>query len=240
MGNHEIVPEKITKPIQLLAAWLIGLIIVDGAFLTAATQLNSPSWASGALIVAAIVNVPLFLTSIFLLLQTKFRPEMQEDVYYSKYLEYQQTDKSVARKAPDIEAQIENITRKIVKELGSSEELSSEPIKRILHDSEIEQITDRLAGSRSLSELFLRPQHWSALVDTYGHLPGFVEDITRLIEASIVTMVNGDYYSCKLTEFGTQVAKDAQRLGFLFAQEQTNRLFWEKEEHVHRSLQQTR
>lgn len=75
--THRIVPEKITRPIQLLAAWLTGLAIVDGAFLLAAANIPSPGWAAGALVVASIANVPLFLLSVFLL-QTKFRPEMQE------------------------------------------------------------------------------------------------------------------------------------------------------------------
>ena len=77
---------KVTKPIQLLAAWLVGLIAVNGSFLGAAAVLAKPDWASGALVVAAMVNVPLFLVCLFLL-QTKFRPEMQEDSYYSRHLE---------------------------------------------------------------------------------------------------------------------------------------------------------
>lgn len=85
-SSHKIPVEKVTKPIQLLAAWLTGLILIDAAFLTAANNLSEPVWAKGLLITAAIINVPLFLASIFLL-QTKFRPEMQEDLFYSKYLE---------------------------------------------------------------------------------------------------------------------------------------------------------
>jgi hypothetical protein len=85
-SNQKIPVEKVTKPIQLLAAWLTGLIVVNVAFLTAANTLSEPTWAKGLLIIAAVINVPLFLISIFLL-QTKFRPEMQEDSFYSKYLE---------------------------------------------------------------------------------------------------------------------------------------------------------
>lgn len=51
-----------------------------------ASNIENPAWGAGALILASVINVPLFLLSIFLL-QTKFRPEMQEDSYYSKYLE---------------------------------------------------------------------------------------------------------------------------------------------------------
>jgi hypothetical protein len=86
MRDEQIRPEKVTKPIQLLAAWLAGMILINSAFLTAARAIQKPEWAAGVLVIAAIVNVPLFLLALFLL-QTKFRPEMQEDVYYSKHLE---------------------------------------------------------------------------------------------------------------------------------------------------------
>lgn len=85
-GVHQIVPDKVTRPIQLLAAWLTGLIVINGSFLSGASFIQNPKWASGLLVVAAVCNVPIFIFSIFLL-QTKFRPEMQEDIYYSKYLE---------------------------------------------------------------------------------------------------------------------------------------------------------
>ncbi|WP_143565618.1 hypothetical protein [Stenotrophomonas maltophilia] len=86
MSESKIQPDRITKPIQLLAAWLAGLLLVNTAFLAAAGAISSPSWVRGALVIASIVNVPLFLVCLFLL-QTKFRPQMQEDSYYSKYLE---------------------------------------------------------------------------------------------------------------------------------------------------------
>src|SRR4030095_967007 len=84
--EQKIVPEKVTKPIQLLAAWLIGLIVVNGIFLTAASVMKDDSWERSALVIASIVNVPLFLASMFLL-QTRFRPELQEDLFYSQYLD---------------------------------------------------------------------------------------------------------------------------------------------------------
>jgi hypothetical protein len=83
---NRIEPHRITKPMQLLAAWLVGLIIVDGAFLAASVQMSVGSWERGVLVVAAIANVPVFLFALFLL-QTRFRPELQEDSYYSQYLD---------------------------------------------------------------------------------------------------------------------------------------------------------
>jgi len=88
--EQKIHPEKITKPFQLLPAWLVGLILVNGSLLATAIMLKDPAWVAPMLVIAAIVNVPIFLVAIFLL-QTKFRPQMQEDTFYSKYLENQNT-----------------------------------------------------------------------------------------------------------------------------------------------------
>ena len=102
--DHNIQPDRITKPIQLLAAWLAGLLAIDSCFLIAAARLPVDSWASQALTVAAIVNVPLFLLAVFLL-QTKFRPELQEDLYYSSYIS-QKTNVSVQVPKIEIEAAV--------------------------------------------------------------------------------------------------------------------------------------
>lgn len=80
-----IKPERITTPIQLLGAWLAGLLSIDACFLFAASNMDQGSWESATLTIAAIVNVPLFIGAVFLL-QTRFRPELQEDSYYSSYL----------------------------------------------------------------------------------------------------------------------------------------------------------
>ncbi|QRF61712.1 hypothetical protein [Variovorax paradoxus] len=85
MAEHQISPEKVTKPIQLLAAWLVGLILVNASFLFSAQKITNPSWAGAVLVIAAVTNVPVFIAALFLL-QTKFRPQMQEDSYYSQYL----------------------------------------------------------------------------------------------------------------------------------------------------------
>lgn len=85
MDQTPVKPERITKPIQLLGAWLAGLLAIDSCFLFAAASLRPGSWEAQALIIAAIVNVPIFLVAVFVL-QTRFRPELQEDSYYSTYL----------------------------------------------------------------------------------------------------------------------------------------------------------
>jgi tetratricopeptide (TPR) repeat protein len=84
MHNEQIHPERITRPVQLLAAWLIALIAVDTAFLAAARWITTPP-VPLLLTIAAVANVPLFVVGIFVLL-TRFRAQMQEDVFYSQYV----------------------------------------------------------------------------------------------------------------------------------------------------------
>ncbi|MBH0087099.1 hypothetical protein I6E84_12830 [Psychrobacter sp. SCQQ22] len=86
MSEQRINPHQVTKPIQLLAAWLVGLILINGSFLGAAHLITTPDWVPGLLVFAAVINVPVFLGLIFFL-QTKFRAELQEDTFYSKHLE---------------------------------------------------------------------------------------------------------------------------------------------------------
>ena len=62
------------------------MIAIDGSFLVAAANIESPSWASSVLVIAAVLNVPVFIASLFIL-QTKFRPQIQDDEYFSRYLE---------------------------------------------------------------------------------------------------------------------------------------------------------
>jgi hypothetical protein len=85
MADAQIQPHRITKPIQLLAVWMLGLVILDGTFLGAARFLEKPEWLPPVLVISAVAFVPLFLIALFLL-QTKFRPQLQEDVYYAEWL----------------------------------------------------------------------------------------------------------------------------------------------------------
>src|SRR6266404_4995027 len=85
MADPQIQPHRITKPIQLLAVWMTGLVLLVSSFLAAAGLLKEPHWLPPFLAIAAVALVPLFLGLLFLL-QTKFRPQLQEDVYYSVWL----------------------------------------------------------------------------------------------------------------------------------------------------------
>lgn len=89
MKGHKIEAHKITKPIQLMAVWFVALFLVDSVFLTAAAKISEPAWIRPTLIISAVAFVPLFLAGVFLM-QTVFRKELQEDQYYSEWLERQE------------------------------------------------------------------------------------------------------------------------------------------------------
>jgi hypothetical protein len=73
--DKKILPPIVTKPVQLLIAWFVGLIVLDAAFLVVAVALRG-GWAANTLIIAAVSNVPLFLTGLFLL-RVKFSSEFK-------------------------------------------------------------------------------------------------------------------------------------------------------------------
>ena len=85
LDEPRLQPDKVTRPIQLLAAWLVGLILIDGIFLETALRLDAGAWERSGLVVAAILNVPVFLAALFTL-QTRFRAELQDDAHYERYL----------------------------------------------------------------------------------------------------------------------------------------------------------
>lgn len=89
MGQGGIEPDKITKPIQLVAAWFAALVLLVGSFITASRLARDPSWLPVVYAVAAVAAVPLFCWLVFRL-QTRYRPELQEDLYYSKFRAEQQ------------------------------------------------------------------------------------------------------------------------------------------------------
>ncbi len=44
MAETRIEPDKITKPLQLVAAWFSALILLVGSFLGAAKTIDKPAW----------------------------------------------------------------------------------------------------------------------------------------------------------------------------------------------------
>lgn len=89
MRIPRIEPHKITRPFQLLAVWMAGLVLLVSAFLTAAGNIDHPSWLPGLFGIAAVLVVPFFVYLIFVM-QTRFREQLQGDLYYSEWLKRQE------------------------------------------------------------------------------------------------------------------------------------------------------
>lgn len=148
MQENQIKPDKITKPIQLLAAWLIGLIILTGSLLTAAATISTPSWLPAFFAISAVSIIPVFLILIFLL-QTKYRPEMQEDTFYSKYLDrntmtFEYIDKPTANNIElnNLRNEIISISEKTKNELNEVRQLIVTDGKKTKEEKAIETIIE--------------------------------------------------------------------------------------------------
>ena len=211
MSTNNLRPEKVTKPIQLLAAWLLGLVLINSSFLLAASNLTQPDWGAGALIIATIVNVPLFLISLFLL-QTKFRPEMQEDTYYSEYLQRKYNENSNAEpKEPKVD------TDKYVKEILARIEGAQQPkekekeIEEIIKRRDFENIKRQVRRSRTLSELYLHPNGWNELIDSWGEDRSFKDDLEDLQRLNLIRGSMKNLNSIRLNKFGKEIAKELEQ-----------------------------
>ncbi len=77
-----IPPHKITQPFQLLAAWMVGMILIVGELIYASLS-TTREWQSITYTVSAIILTLIFIRVIFLL-QTRFRPEMQDAQHYQE------------------------------------------------------------------------------------------------------------------------------------------------------------
>lgn len=85
MAGTKLTPEKITSPIQLMAAWFAMLILLVSVFLTAAVNISTPDWAAGVLVIFSLV-VTLIVIACVTLMLTVFRPHLQEGKEYAQWL----------------------------------------------------------------------------------------------------------------------------------------------------------
>lgn len=167
MTENKIEPHKVTKPIQLLAAWLVGLVLTNGSFLAAAIKIDSGAWERSALIVASIANVPVFLLALFLL-QTRFRAELQEDAFYADYLSKKTAEPIRIDKNTSQDIKIEELQRKVLQLSSAS----------VLNTSQQEEVSNTTSSSQALDWT-----NWSVALNR-SH-PKFTDVRTALREASI-------------------------------------------------------
>lgn len=228
MSEHQINPEKVTKPIQLLAAWLVGMIVITGSFLVGAENITSPTWASGLLVISAVATVPVFLFSLFLL-QTKFRPQMQEDVYYSKYLEWQRSDNvpSPAESKVFVEREVEQTVAELSRKFGATTGEEKSEIEEILRRGQRETLLYKHGGVRTIAELYLEPATWDAVLANYSSNQEFMREVASLIADGLVASNNENYSDLTLTDLGKEIAQLAEKEERLFSVRHKN--FWKKQ-----------
>lgn len=117
MAQGGIEPEKVTKPIQLVAAWFAALVLLVGAFLGAASVGDGPSWLPILYATAAVLMVPFFAFLVFRL-QTRYRPELQEDPYYSKWKAGQEAQHKGFRPENLLREEGKTIEKSVVEDAG--------------------------------------------------------------------------------------------------------------------------
>lgn len=85
MAGPQIIPEKVTSPFQLMAAWFVMLVLLTSVLLTAASKIEKPDWAAGYLVIFTSGLVLLVIGCVTLML-TKFRPHLQDGKEYAQWL----------------------------------------------------------------------------------------------------------------------------------------------------------
>lgn len=90
MAGTRLTPENIKSPFQLMAAWFAMLVLIVSVLLTAAANIEKPTWAAGYLVIFASVLILLVIGCVTLML-TKFRPHLQEGKEYARWLKDQNT-----------------------------------------------------------------------------------------------------------------------------------------------------
>lgn len=80
-SNIGIKPESVTQPFQLLAAWMVGLVLVVGELVYGSMHVYEKTWIPPLYAIGALSTILLFLLLIFAM-QTYFRDKMLADKYY--------------------------------------------------------------------------------------------------------------------------------------------------------------
>lgn len=85
MAGPQIIPEKVTSPFQLMAAWFVMLVLLSSVLLAAASKIERPDWAAGYLVIFTSILVIMVIGCVTLML-TKFRPHLQDGREYAEWL----------------------------------------------------------------------------------------------------------------------------------------------------------
>lgn len=124
MAGPRIIPEKVTSPFQLMAAWFVMLVLLCSVLLTAASKIEKPDWAAGYLVVFTSIVVLLVIGCVTLML-TKFRPHLQDGKEYAQWL------KDMGRYSSGIIVKEKVVLSAGIKGTSIAQELKSLPITNV-------------------------------------------------------------------------------------------------------------
>ncbi|TCD47510.1 hypothetical protein [Chlorobium sp. N1] len=90
-------PERIGKPTQLTAAQITGIVLINIVLLSVAVSIGDAPMVRMLVILGDLLITIIGLVGLFIL-QSRYRPEMQDDEHYSRYLERKMTMEYEARR----------------------------------------------------------------------------------------------------------------------------------------------
>lgn len=208
MKNQNIHAEKITRPIQFLAVWFVGLSLINGSFLATAATIGLPQWVGIVLVFASIINVLIVLRSLYIFL-TKYRPELQDDEHYALYL-----NNDMAQK--DYSLNMENKSEVLINALKENNGIKEDDIRQAVVSTELIDLAHKHGYKRTIFELFQRQKEWGKIVSQFGHANGFEEELESLKQEGLIEFDGNDPKSASLTILGKQVAQKALEIGKLY------------------------
>lgn len=193
--SFSIHPERITKPFQVLAAWLGTLVMVNGSFLYTATVIQS-KWLPHVLVIAAVINVWVFLWTMYNM-QTKYRPEMQGDEYYSNYLKLQK-DKKRSSENNDVANEM--------MDMANLPTVARPAMKKVLDaQQEVIRLALRFGKCPIMYHLNNGRNDWVKFHEKFRETGIFQQDLAACEDAGLLTIPDGVVREARLTEKGKRV-----------------------------------
>lgn len=210
MNQLNVIADKITRPIQLLTVWLLGLTAVNYELLN---KVGAPGVAESIdviLVAAAALNV-IITFLCFMILFTRFRPELQDDTHYAEYV-----NKKTQPPRTDRLAELEDRSKQLAETLQLDGQAAEEGLRESLVSSEVESLVATDGFKRTLFELYVRPTQWPKVVSQFGHTRQFELEMAELVRDGLVELSDHSAKSATLTELGKLVAQAAQDSGALY------------------------
>jgi len=194
LSGSKIKPEKITKPIQLLAVWLTALIILETAYITASVTIKNPEWLSSLFAISAVIFVPLFLVFVFLL-QTRFRVEIQEDPYFLEYKLNQMTGEkkendlihsNIKESFGKITSEILSINSETQKQFEKLIEHLDKNDRQIINHDNLSIIKERLKSTDIKIKKLKESVEWSEMIIKVNYSLERYEDIIKALKENSI------------------------------------------------------